>query len=169
MSKLVLPSGLTVNDVCSILEITDRLKVDGQFGQEGFQTQQFIFMLLDFFKYYKKEVLCIPFNTLTRFPGASKKTAGWRRTFCLGSGIITIAQSASIEEHRATTYRLNYQFKQGQLVKSFTEGLSILYTGEQLQELYTQWIYKNHIAIQLHPINAITQRPPQCPRGPTIR
>ncbi len=146
MSKLILPSQLTVEDVRSILEITERLKVDGQFGREGFQSQQFIFTLLNFFKNKKTDVLVIPTTTLTRFPGASKKTSRLRRTFCLGSGIMVIARSASIEEQRATTYRLNYQFKQGQLVKYFIEGLSILYTGKQLQELYTEWIYKKHIA-----------------------
>jgi len=146
MSKIVLPSRLTVEDVRSILEITDRLKVDGQFGQEGFQTQQFIFMFIDFFKYYKTDIKCIPSTALIRFPGASSKTIKMRRTFCLGSGIISIARPLSIEESRATTYKLNYQFKPGQPVSSFIEGLSILYTGKQLQELYTEWIYKNHIA-----------------------
>jgi hypothetical protein len=146
MSKLILPSLLTVEDVRSILEITDRLKVDGLFGREGIQTQQFIFTLLSFFKNNKKDILIIPSTALERFPGASTKTVKLRRTFCLGSGIVSIARSASIEEQRATTYRLNYQFEQGQLVKSFIEGLSILYTGKQLQELYTEWVYKKHSA-----------------------
>jgi hypothetical protein len=148
ISKLVLLSLLTVEDVHSILEITDRLKVDGQFGWEGFQSQQFIFQTLNFFKYQKKDILCLPFNTLVRFQGASQKSAGRMRSFCLGSGIITIARSASIEEHRGTSYKLNYQFKQGQAVSSFINGLIILYTREQLQEIYVERIYKKYIADQ---------------------
>lgn len=148
MIKIDPPSLLTVDDVRSILELTDRLKVDGQFGREGIQTQQFIFTLLSFFKNPKKDVLIIPSTALERFPGASEKTSKLRRTFCLGSGIMMIARSASIEEERATTYKLNYQFKEGKPVKSFIEGLSHLYTGEQLQEFYTERIYKKYIVNQ---------------------
>lgn len=148
MTKIDKPSLLTVEDVHSILEITERLKIDGQFGWEGFQSQQFIFQLLNFFKCQKKDILCLPFNTLVRFQGASGKSAGRMRSFCLGSGIITIARSQSVEKHRGTTYKLNYQFKEGEPVKSFIEGLSHLYTGEQLQEFYTERIFKNYIANQ---------------------
>lgn len=148
ISKLVLSSLLTVEDVHSILAITDRLKVDGQFGWEGFQSQQFVFQVLNIFKSHNKDILCLPFNTLIRLPGASKKSAGKMRSFCLGSGIITIARSASINDHRATSYKLNYQFKEGEPVKSFIEGLSRLYTGEQLQEFYTERIYKKYIVNQ---------------------
>jgi hypothetical protein len=159
MNKIDIPSRLTVEDVRSILEITDRLKVDGQFGREGFQSQQYIFTLLNFFRNNKTDVLCIPSTTLTRFPGASEKTSKLRRTFCLGSGIMMIARSASIEEQRATTYRLKYQFKQGQSVDSFIEGLSMLYTEDKLKELYTKWIYKNHIANELQLVSKICDTP----------
>ena len=69
-----------------------------------------------------------PVQYAYKISGRIQKTAGWRRTFCLGSGIITIVRSASIEERRGTTYRLNYQFKRGQVVSSFIDGLIILYT-----------------------------------------
>jgi hypothetical protein len=154
MNKIDPPSLLTVDDVRSILRITDRLKVDEQFGREGFQSQLFIFTLISFFKNYKTDIRCIPSTTLIRFPGASTKTVKLRRTFCLGSGIVSIARSPSIEDKRGTTYKLNYQFKEGEAVNSFIEGLFKLYTEDKLKELYTGWIYKNHISYNLHSTSA---------------
>jgi hypothetical protein len=168
MSKLILKSLSTDEDVRSIIDITPRLMENGQFGIEGFQTQQFIFDVFNFYKYFNKDRLYLPFNTLVRFQGASKKTAGFRRKFCLDSEILSIDQPYSIEEHKSTCYKLNYQFKPGRPVNSFCEGLFIVYTEEQLIRLYAKLIYRNYIVKQSYPVKAL-QRPPQCPRGASIR
>jgi hypothetical protein len=130
------------------------LKKDGIYDLDGFHTQLFLFQLFNFYKQFKKDILYLPYKTLIRFQGASKKTVGRRREFCLEEGIISIEEPYSIEEHKSTSYKLNYQFKSGRPVNSFCEGLFMIYTEEQLLQLYAKWIYKNYIVQQSHPVKA---------------
>jgi hypothetical protein len=146
MSKLLQDSLLVVDDILFIIEMTLKLKKDEKFGRQGFYTQKFLFELLNFYKRHNKDVLCLPFNTLVRFEGASSRNISGILSFCLKRGILTIAQPANPENHISTIYKLNYQFKRGQPVESLCDGLSLIFNSEQLQKQYTDFIYRNYIA-----------------------
>jgi hypothetical protein len=146
MSKLLQDSLLVVDDILYIIEMTLKLKKDDKFGRQGFYTQKFIFELLNFYKRHNKDVLCLPFNTLVKFEGSSSRSVSRILSFCIGSGILTITQLAIPENHISTFYKLNYQFKEGRPVESLCGGLSLIFSGEQLQKLYTKFIYSHYIA-----------------------
>jgi hypothetical protein len=134
-------SPLSLGDVQAIVELTRSERTDGRFGREQFYTQLFLFHLLGFFKSRESEELPIPSTVISRMDGASHHTAGERMTFCVNNGIVVMTREEQQQSHRCRTYRLEYEFREGNQVSSFEEGLFALYDLSQLFKMYTRGIY----------------------------
>ncbi len=112
---------LTLGDFVEILKLSNRLSMSNR-KKERFRL--FLYSLLSFFKAMNTSRLALAFTTVVRLRGASKKTAAEFIKICESQGILIRTRQASVERHESRVFHLIYEFKNGEVLNSFEEGIA---------------------------------------------
>lgn len=127
---------LTIADVENILALTREYRLG-----------KFIFYFLQHCKNNKawKNELRIPRTLIVKLPCCSMESYLGKMDFCKKMGLIEIKRQHSREEHRARTYKVNFQFNEySDPVSSFDEALTRIFSQKELQR-YSRRTYEKYL------------------------
>jgi len=120
---------LRVSDVRNIVQLAS-----------GYRMQKFLFCLL---AYVNTKCLIaefrLPKKAIIKFDACSNTSYQEKISFCEEIGLITKIKEHSREDHRARTYRLNYEFLDDEeVVESLEDGLKKIFKLQDLRKMYSR-------------------------------
>lgn len=120
---------LRVADVRNIVQMTP-----------DYRRQKFIFSLLAY-ALNTKDLIAefrLPKKTIIKFDACSNTSYQEKISFCESIGLITKIKEHSREDHRARTYRLNYEFLDDEeVVETLEDGLKKIFKLRDLRKMYS--------------------------------
>ena len=140
---------LSFDDIEFIIKFTKNN--DEKYGHYSYKLQRFVYSIFKFFKFYNKNELIIPFNTFVQFDGASIHTVKKLKQYCIDKELI-ILEKEHIVDVQGARYHLNYNYSDSNPVKSFEEGLMMLYSKSRIFKMYKRGTYE-HIMEKVKVIN----------------
>ena len=122
---------LTASDVRNIVEMSP-----------DYRMQKFLFSLLKYALSAKDSagVFRLPKNAIIKFDACSNTSYQEKMAFCKSMGLIRTVKDYSIAAHRATTYRIDYEFSNDKdHIPSLEEGLNKIFGQQELINRYGRY------------------------------